>query len=220
MPLEGCASVIQATKAYNKLPMLHYKKIKGIVDRDRRTEDEIESLLQDKIYVSSVAEIENLFLIPQVITLVARKQSMTNVGTLLEQTEEKTIQFLKVHLEGQALLFTKKRCQNMINSICNQSTDTIEAYKTSLNEIVDKVKPQEVYNNSLEELQKIIDDKDYFSALRVINHKGLLPFTQVPNAFGWKKQYYIDYIIRLLESKDRTSDELCDIFRKYFPTNL
>lgn len=125
-----------------------------------------------------------------------------------------------MHLEEQALLFTKKRCQNMINSICNQSTDTIEAYKTSLNEIVDRVKPQEVYNNSLEELQKIIDDKDYFSALRVINNKGLLPFTQVPNAFGWTKQYYIDYIIRLIESKDRTSDELCDIFRKYFPANL
>lgn len=61
MPLEGCASVIQATKSYNKLPMLHYKTIKGIVDRDRRTEGEINSLLQDKIYVPSVAEIENLF---------------------------------------------------------------------------------------------------------------------------------------------------------------
>ena len=44
IPLEGCASVIQATKAYNKLPMLHYKTIKGIVDRDRRTEGEINSL--------------------------------------------------------------------------------------------------------------------------------------------------------------------------------
>lgn len=44
MPLEGCASVIQATKAYNKLPMLHYKTIKGIVDRDRRTEEETGSL--------------------------------------------------------------------------------------------------------------------------------------------------------------------------------
>ena len=76
MPLEGCASVIQATKSYNKLPMLHYKTIKGIVDRDRRTEGEINSLLQDKIYVPSVAEIENLFLIPQVIELVARKQSI------------------------------------------------------------------------------------------------------------------------------------------------
>ena len=51
MPLEGCASVIQATKAYNKLPMLHYKTIKGIVDRDRRTEEEIGSLLKEKKYM-------------------------------------------------------------------------------------------------------------------------------------------------------------------------
>ena len=211
MPLEGCASVIQATKSYNKLPMLHYKTIKGIVDRDRRTEGEINSLLQDKIYVPSVAEIENLFLIPQVIELVARKQSIENVDVLLEQTKEKTIEFLKLHLEEQALLFTKKRCQNTINNICNQSTQTIDDYKTSL----DKVKPQEEYSKACKELQKIVDDKDYLAALRVINNKGLLPFTNVSNAFGWKKQNYIDYVIRLLGIQDSTSEELCNIFRNY-----
>lgn len=215
MPLEGCASVIQATKSYNKLPMLHYKTIKGIVDRDRRTEDEINSLLQDKIYVPSVAEIENLFLIPQVIELVARKQSIENVDVLLEQTKEKTIEFLKLHLEEQALLFTKKRCQNTINNVCSQSTQTIDDYKTSLDEIVDKVKPQEEYSNACRELQKIVDDKDYLAALRVINNKGLLPFTNVSNAFGWKKQHYIGYVIRLLGTQDNTSEELCNIFRNY-----
>ena len=215
MPLEGCASVIQATKSYNKLPMLHYKTIKGIVDRDRRTEDEINLLLQDKIYVPSVAEIENLFLIPQVIELVARKQSIENVDVLLEQTKEKTIEFLKLHLEEQALLFTKKRCQNTINNVCNQSTQTIDEYKTSLDEIVDKIKPQEEYSKACKELQKIVDDKDYIAALRVINNKGLLPFTNVSNAFGWKKQHYIDYVIRLLGTQDNTSEELCNIFRNY-----
>lgn len=215
IPLEGCASVIQATKAYNKLPMLHYKTIKGIVDRDRRTEGEINSLLQDKIYVPSVAEIENLFLIPQVIELVARKQSIENVDVLLEQTKEKTIKFLKLHLEEQALLFTKKRCQNTINNVCNQSTQTIDDYKTSLDEIVDKVKPQEEYSKACKELQKIVDDKDYLAALRVINNKGLLPFTNVSNAFGWKKQNYIDYVIRLLGIQDSTSEELCNIFGNY-----
>lgn len=215
MPLEGCASVIQATKSYNKLPMLHYKIIKGIVDRDRRIEDEINSLLQDKIYVPSVAEIENLFLIPQVIELVARKQSIENVDVLLEQTKEKTIEFLKLHLEEQALLFTKKRCQNTINNVCNQSTQTIDEYKTSLDEIVDKVKPQEEYSKACKELQKIVDDKDYLAALRVINNKGLLPFTNVSNAFGWKKQHYIDYVIRLLGTQDNTSEELCNIFKNY-----
>lgn len=96
----------------------------------------------------------------------------------------------------------------------------VSSTKRKRNNSVDRVKPQEEYNNSRKELQKIIDDKDYLAALRVINNKGLLPFTNLPNAFGWKKQYYIDYVIRLIESKDSTSDELCDIFRKYVPVDL
>lgn len=220
MPLEGCASVIQATKAYNKLPMLHYKTIKGIVDRDRRTEEEIGSLLKEKIYVPLVSEIENLFLIPKVIELVAKKQNIENVDDLLEQTKAKTIEFLQEHLEEQSLLFAKKRCQNTINNICNQPTSTIEEYKASLDGVVDIVNPQEEYNKVREELQKIIDDKDYLAALKVINNKGLLPSTNLPNVFGWKKQYYIEYVIRLLESKDSASEELCDIFREYVPVEI
>lgn len=220
MPLEGCASVIQATKAYNKLPMLHYKTIKGIVDRDRRTEEEIGSLLKEKIYVPLVSEIENLFLIPKVIELVAKKQNMENVDDLLEQTKAKTIEFLQEHLEEQSLLFAKKRCQNTINNICNQPTSTIEEYKASLDGVVDIVNPQEEYNKVREELQKIIDDKDYLAALKVINNKGLLPSTNLPNVFGWKKQYYIEYVIRLLESKDSASEELRDIFREYVPVEI
>ena len=215
IPLEGCASVIQATKSYNELPMLHYKTIKGIVDRDRRTADEISSLLKDKIYVPEVAEIENLFLIPQIIEVVARKQNIADVGPILEQTKERTIEFLQGHIEEQALLFTKKRCQNAINHICNQKTETIDAYKGALEGIVDAVEPQEEYNRSKEELQKIIDNKDYFAALQVINNKGLLQFTGVSRAFGWKQQYYIDYVIRLIELKDDTSDEICGIFKRY-----
>ena len=49
----------------------------------------------------------------------------------------------------------------------------------------------------------------------MINNKGLLPFKNVSNAFGWKKQNYIDYVIRLLGIQDSTSEELCNIFRNY-----
>ena len=78
MPLEGCASVIQATKAYNELSMLHYKKIKGIVDRDRRTEEEIKCLRKKNIYVPSVAEIENLF-----FSKILEFQSMTKSPSMI-----------------------------------------------------------------------------------------------------------------------------------------
>ena len=108
-PFRGVCVSYTSYKAYNKLPMLHYKTIKGIVDRDRRTEGEINSLLQDKIYVPSVAEIENLFLIPQVIELVAKKQSIENVDVLLEQTKEKTIKFFEVTFRRTSVVVYKEK---------------------------------------------------------------------------------------------------------------
>ena len=87
---------------------------------------------------------------------------------------------------GAIITIRKERCQNTINNICNQPTSTIEEYKASLDGVVDIVNPQEEYNKVREELQKIIDDKDYLAALKVINNKGLLPSTNLPNVFGWK----------------------------------
>ena len=215
IPLKGCSSVIEATKAYNNLPMLHYKTIKGIVDRDRRSQEEIDSLLNDKIYVPGVAEVENLFLVPEVIEFVANKFGIENTEKVVEQARERTIKFLQEHLDEQALLFTKTKCQNKINSICSQTTQTIENYTESLESIATLAKPQEVYNDTKRELQNIIDNKDYLTALKVINNKGLLPFTGVTNEFGWKKQFYIEFVIKQLRGGDSSSKELCNILRKY-----
>lgn len=46
------------------------------------------------------------------------------------------------------------------------------------------------------------------------SEKGLLPATNLSNKFGWKKDYYIDYVINLLSGTD-VSEKLCGVFRKY-----
>ena len=55
IPLEGCSNVINYTKAFNKIP----KKSTaiGIVDRDFRTDEQINKFSDENIYVYSVAEI-------------------------------------------------------------------------------------------------------------------------------------------------------------------
>lgn len=73
----------------------HYKEVKGIIDRDRKAEEEINSLRTYDIFVSKVAEIENLFLLPEVIRIVARKQNIENVEEIVSAKKEKTIGFLK-----------------------------------------------------------------------------------------------------------------------------
>ncbi|MCD8035962.1 MAG: DUF4435 domain-containing protein, partial [Clostridiales bacterium] len=146
IPLEGCATVIQSAKAFNTNPSLHYTEVKAIVDRDRRDDAEITSLAEYKITVPKVAEIENLFLLPGVIRIVAQKQTIDNVEQIIMMVKEKTIDFLQQHLEEQALLFVRQKMNNRINQLCNLHVTTIDDLSEKISVI-----PQEININAIYE---------------------------------------------------------------------
>ena len=215
IPMESCNTVIQTAKAYNHTSDLHYVEVKGIVDRDRRSDEEIEKLKLKNIFVPQVAEIENLFLLPEVIAVVADKQDKEAKDEIIFEVQDKTFEFLQSHITEQALLFTKQKCQNNIIQNLNTSALTIDEYKNNLVGIVTISDVQVIYDQEIERLNKIIADKDYLMALKVINNKGLLPYTQLTSKFGWKKDYYIDYILLLIEKNDDTGKKLRRILRQY-----
>lgn len=215
IPLESCNSVIQYTKAYQKLRDIHYADVKGIIDRDRRSNEEIVSYNRNNIFIPDVAEIENLFLLPEVIQVVCIKQSKEEYTSILTSVQDKTFEFLAREIESQALLFSKQKCQNEIFTIINAKVNSIEEYKNNISSIKDAVNIDEIHNGCLQELNSIINRRDFLSALKVINNKGLLPYTQLSNFFGWKKDYYIDYVLRLLSMGDETSVDLKAAFKTY-----
>ena len=215
LALEGCSTVIQTAKAFKRVNQLHYKDIRAIVDRDRRSEDEISALRSNNIYVPKVAEIENLFLLPDVIRVVAIKQNKVNIDEIIDTTKAQTIDFLKNNLEEQALMFTRQRCQNEINKICNKGVNSISEYVANLNSIVQLIDAERVHEDTLIELQSIVDENNYEEALKVINNKGLIPHTKLTGNFGWKKQYYIDYVLGLLDTSESCAAELKEIFKQY-----
>lgn len=213
--MESCNAVVQTTKAYNQTNNLHYEEVKGIIDRDRRDEEEIAKLKKNNIFVPKVAEIENLFLITDVIRIVAEKQDKSEIEQIICEVQNKTFEFLNSKIEEQALLFVKQKSQNYIVKKINEQVSTIEEYKIKLSELISVGDLQSMYDQEIEKMNKIIEERNYLAALRVINNKGLLPYTQLPNKFGWKKDYYIDYVLLLLEKKDTVSNELKEIFRQY-----
>ena len=73
----------------------------------------------------------------------------------------------------------------------------------------------ERYQQVKDELLCIVQNKDYLCALKVINNKGLLPYTGLTNCFGWKKDFYVDYVIRLLSKKDTVGMQVASIFKAY-----
>lgn len=215
LPMESCNAVIQTTKAYNQTHNLHYVEVKGIVDRDRRDDEEILRLKEKNIFVPEVSEIENLFLLTDVIRIVAEKQDKKEIDQIVLEVQEKTFEFLGNKIEEQALLFTKQRNMNYIIQKINKSASTIEEYKSNLNELVSLADLRSIYDQEIERMNKIIADRDYTMALKVINNKGLLPYTELPNKFGWKKDYYIDYVLLLLEKNDEVGNRLKQIFRQH-----
>ena len=70
-PLGSCERVIEATRSFNAVQSFHNLAARGIVDRDRRTDSEVAYLRRRGVLVPDVAEIENLFLLEDVVKTVA-----------------------------------------------------------------------------------------------------------------------------------------------------
>ncbi len=214
IPVENCERVITYTKAYKNLGKLHYCEVKGIVDRDRRSNSEIKKLNSDNIFCPEVAEVENLFLLPEVIEIVAEKQNKSECyDEILKSVQEKTFDFLSKKIDGQALLFVQQNVQNQINCLIGKKEHDLDDYKKNVAEI-QNIDIDGLHAKIKSDLQKIIDDKNFYEALKIINEKGLLSATNLSNKFGWKKDYYIDYVINLLSGTD-VSEKLCGVFREY-----
>lgn len=63
IPCGSCATVVERTKAFSKCTALSWCKVKGLVDRDYRSEYEITENAKDGICALNVAEVENLFIV-------------------------------------------------------------------------------------------------------------------------------------------------------------
>ena len=72
IPCGGCQDVIRLVKAKKTYEKLQQIKVYGIIDRDFRVDREIAALREDDIYTLGVAEIENLFVVPELLEIMER----------------------------------------------------------------------------------------------------------------------------------------------------
>jgi hypothetical protein len=70
VPCDSCSRVIAQTKAMNANPQLYYLNCYGLIDRDFRSDYEMDKLREDGIYTIKVAEVENLFLVEELLNIL------------------------------------------------------------------------------------------------------------------------------------------------------
>ena len=75
IPSGSCGEVVKAVKGLREARSHHYTEAFGLIDRDDRTEGEVDRLAQEGVFALDVCSVEALYYCSDAIDVVARKQT-------------------------------------------------------------------------------------------------------------------------------------------------
>jgi ABC-type cobalamin/Fe3+-siderophores transport system ATPase subunit len=200
-PLGGCQKVIETTKSFNEHNGFHHISSFGLIDRDRRTEEEIAHLNCPEIWIAGVAEIENFLLIEEVVREVATNM-MKDANLVFEAVKSNVISFFDSQKEKQALEHSLARAERILkNTTDNKAVKTIDDLENELTQFFITFKIKDIYTEVLNYFQELIDNKNYNEILKIFNNKGLVHNSQVIALcdLNTKNDAYLNYIIGILK---------------------
>lgn len=207
-PMGGCQKVIETTKAFNQMKEFHTLESFGIVDRDRRTDKEIENLNKQHVFVPDVAEVENLLMMEEVIKTVAARLKK-NPDRVFETVKRNVIRLFKEELEEQVILHAKHKIKKKLESSLNYKIHSLEQLNGHMEEIHERIRPEEVYETIYRRFKSYIDMANYKMILRVFNQKGMLPESQVCQLCGvHSKESYLDFILSTLRENGNDAETI------------
>ncbi|MDD2436660.1 MAG: DUF4435 domain-containing protein [Massilibacteroides sp.] len=198
-PMGGCQKVIETTKAFRQLKDFHMLESMGIVDRDRRTNGEVDYLREQHVLVPDVAEVENLLLLESVIKVVARRLK-TDPEQVFNEVKTSILRLFERDLDDQALLHAKHRVRKQLEIAVNRKIGSVEELAAHVENLRDAIHVEELYMRLKRKFETYIDLKDYKSVLRVYNQKSMLGQSRLYPLLGIShKDGYLNLIISILK---------------------
>lgn len=207
-PLGSCNKVIEATRSFCDMQQMHHLDSYGIVDRDRRTEQEVDYLRSKNIMVPEVAEIENIFMLESVIRCMAliRGKNPDRVASRVKNT---VLKMFESHFREQVLQHVRHRMKRLLETRGDARVHSISELERHLHSLPDIIDVRAHYESLMREFQNIAANRDYKSVLRVFNHKPMLADSQVAPLLGYtNKEAYIRGVLTALKRHDPKAEEL------------
>jgi hypothetical protein len=196
IPRGGCQKVIESTRAFNNNAAIQHIVARGIVDADYRTQEEIQELENDGIFVISVAEVENLFCVEPLLRLVAENQHM-NIDETVNAAKEYITNALTQELETQITNDAEKEIRYKLSAFVK--TDSSEAgLANGLATLLQSVDIHALYEISRQKFQTAIDREDYSAILRVYNRKRISE--RISPTFNLAHRDYVNILLRMLNT--------------------
>lgn len=206
-PLGSCEKVFNTTKSFNDQRGFHNIESFGLIDRDRRTDEEINHITNPNIWVAAVSEIENFLLLEEVVKIVA-KCMMKNPDSIFSETKENVINFFSSQSSKQALEHTIARIERIFKTVTNNSiVKEFSELESVLNGFWDSQDFQKIYNEIRASFDAMVTEKNYPEILKIFNNKGLIANSKVTTLcdLNTKNDAYLNYILGILKKNNDDS---------------
>lgn len=198
-PMGGCQKVIETTKAFRQLNDFHLLDSMGIIDRDRRTQGEIDYLREQRIFVPDVAEVENLLMLEPIIKVVARRL-MKDPELVFNGVKENVIKLFEKDLEAQVILHARHRVRKKLETAVDRKIGTIEELAEHVDSLRETIHVHDIYNGIKEKFIQYAETGNYEKILLVYNQKGMLPQSHLCKICGISnKESYLNLVLSILK---------------------
>ena len=214
-PCGSCTQVIDRTKAFKNSASLHHLDVYGIIDRDYRSDYELQRLANDHIYPLQVAEVENLFLVENLIRFMA---------SYLERDPDEAFAEVKDYVIQQnfAKQIDKQICQAVVANLkyqlsCADISKKNEAEaKSSLNAVLSNINYDKTKASEEGKFRDALAQNDYRTVLKAFNEKSVTKTTG--KILGFQNTAYCQIVIRLLHGSQH--EAIVSALLPYFPTEI
>lgn len=200
IPVGSCSKVIEVVKGFRTAKYLHDIKVCGIIDRDFRSNKELEVLKNDKIFSIKYIEVENILLSPEVTDYISNLLSKD-----AKATKDQIKAIVKKRIEDQIELLSFKKLKSNISyysqNEISKSTNVESVFK-GLSNILEHKKAiisdcQKIFDNAK-------DSDDIDQMLAVFPEKGLS--NQIAEVFDLKNSSTKPYISLILRKLNTDAD--------------
>lgn len=215
-PLGSCNKVIETVRSFGDLKGFHQLDSRGIVDRDRRNDTEVEYLRKKNILVPEVAEVENILMLEGVIRAVARYKKR-NPDIVFPKVKNRVINMFRNELKQQALMHVRHRVKRDVEMRIDMKFRTINALEEHMVDLVQEINPRGLYDQLCREFHVYEDNNDYANVLKVFNQKLMLGESNVATLCGFKgKDEYIRGVLNILKGNNREADDIRKAIKQCF----
>lgn len=165
IPTGGHEEVINYTKAYNKTfgNDTHYAI--GIIDWDYKTETQLSSLREEKIYSLKVVEIENVLM--DLTLLEAAKNEFCSEDNCMEIVRQVLFDDCRQRKEYQAAKYTANNIVSQIKSSISPEGGTIDKVKNRIQEVCDIAKIDVLYNQRIQCLDDYLREGNFDELVKI-----------------------------------------------------